>query len=197
MSCPHVSGLAALLKSVHRDWSPSAIKSALMTTAYMLNDKFTPIRDVVAGSSSSSDLSIPFAFGSGHVNPERASDLGLIYDIGIEDYLNYLCSLNYTSSQMAVVARRSFTCPPTNQFLQPGDMNYPSFALLSDNGAIMLTYKRTVTNVGAPRARSRAARVGFILYNKTPPANLTSPGVLLPALPRSCITSSVGRTSLA
>nr|DAD37751.1 TPA_asm: hypothetical protein HUJ06_008392 [Nelumbo nucifera] len=98
MSCPHVSGLAALLKSVHRDWSPSAIKSALMTTAYMLNNKFTPIRDVVAGSSSSSNLATPFAFGSRHVNPERASGLGLIYDIGTEDYLNYLCSLNYTSS---------------------------------------------------------------------------------------------------
>nr|DAD18738.1 TPA_asm: hypothetical protein HUJ06_020201 [Nelumbo nucifera] len=152
MSCPHVSGLAALLKSVHRDWSPSAIKSALMTTAYMLNNKFTPIKDAAAGggSSSSSDLATPFAFGSGHVNPERASDPGLIYDIGTEDYLNYLCSLNYTSSQMALVARRSFTCP-----LQPGDLNYPSFALLFDNGAqnITLTYKRTVTNVGAPRAR--------------------------------------------
>lgn len=32
MSCPHVSGVVGLLKTLYPDWSPSAIRSAIMTT---------------------------------------------------------------------------------------------------------------------------------------------------------------------
>jgi subtilisin family serine protease len=32
MSCPHVAGTAGLIKTLHLNWSPAAIKSAIMTT---------------------------------------------------------------------------------------------------------------------------------------------------------------------
>ncbi|XP_038891850.1 subtilisin-like protease SBT1.1 [Benincasa hispida] len=151
MSCPHVSGLAALLKSAHKDWSPAAIKSALMTTAYVTDNKNHLISDVSRASGGPAD---PYAFGSGHVDPEKASNPGLVYDIAPQDYINYLCSLKYNSAQIALVSRGKFTCSSKRKFLQPGDLNYPSFSLFMKKKAknVTITFKRTVTNVGIPRS---------------------------------------------
>ncbi|XP_065859063.1 subtilisin-like protease SBT1.1 [Euphorbia lathyris] len=150
MSCPHVTGLAALLKSLHKDWSPGAIKSALMTTAYVMNNKNAQIDDFGANkTSSSSSSATPFSLGSGHVSPENAADPGLIYNITTVDYLNYFCSLNYTTSQILQVSRTNYSCLGNINF-QPGDLNYPSFAVNfgGDIEKNTLTYKRRVTNVG-------------------------------------------------
>nr|GFA77773.1 subtilisin-like protease SBT1.7 [Tanacetum cinerariifolium] len=74
MSCPHLSGVATLLKANHVYWSPTAIKSAIMTSADLVNLKGTPIVDETL------QPSYVFATGVGHVNPSKANDPGLIYD---------------------------------------------------------------------------------------------------------------------
>ncbi|KAJ0245360.1 Subtilisin-like protease [Hirschfeldia incana] len=145
MACPHVSGIAALIKSVHGDWSPAMIKSALLTTASTTDNRNQPIGDVGAGPNSAATA---FDFGAGHVDPTRAVDPGLVYDLSDVDYLNYLCSLKYTGERILLFSGTNYTCPAT-----PGDLNYPSFAVNLANGAklkAVRSYKRTVTNVGPP-----------------------------------------------
>ncbi|XP_059634729.1 subtilisin-like protease SBT1.8 [Cornus florida] len=142
MSCPHISGLAALLKAAHPDWSPSAIKSALMTTAYTRDNTNSPLRDAAAG-----EFSTPLAHGSGHVDPHKALSPGLVYDISTEDYIAFLCSLRYTIDHVQAIAKRpNITC--SRKFSDPGQLNYPSFSVLFGRSRVV-RYTRVLTNVGA------------------------------------------------
>ncbi|XP_047315490.1 subtilisin-like protease SBT1.7 [Impatiens glandulifera] len=152
MSCPHVSGLAALIKAAHPDWSPAAIRSALMTTAYTVYKNGKPLQDSATGNPST-----PFDHGSGHVDPVSALNPGLIYDLGINDYLNFLCGINYTDSQINTLARKNFTCDQGSKKYSLNDFNYPSFSvpITTQTGSgspetTTVKYSRTVTNVGAP-----------------------------------------------
>ncbi|WOL15431.1 hypothetical protein Cni_G24212 [Canna indica] len=154
MSCPHVSGLAALLKGAYPDWSPGAIKSALMTTAYANYAAGGGILDVATGSAAT-----PFDFGAGHVDPPKAMDPGLIYDVDVNDYLDFLCALNYTTLQIASVSRRpNYVCDRKKTFAV-SDFNYPSFAVAfptasgaggGSSATTTVKHTRTLTNVGSP-----------------------------------------------
>ncbi|XP_031494929.1 subtilisin-like protease SBT1.7 [Nymphaea colorata] len=143
MSCPHVSGLAALLKGAHPNWSPAAIKSALMTTSNSTYPNGQPLLDSATGKPSS-----PLVHGAGHVVPQKALNPGLVYDITADDYLNFLCGIGYTEQQIAVVARRRFTC---RKGVVGGGLNYPSFLVqfpVQGSGQKRVNLTRTVTNVG-------------------------------------------------
>ncbi|GKV17936.1 hypothetical protein SLEP1_g28386 [Rubroshorea leprosula] len=142
MSCPHISGLAALLKAAHPNWSPSAIKSALMTTAYTQDNTNSPLRDAADGS-----LSNPWAHGAGHVDPQKALSPGLVYDISTAEYIAFLCSLDYAAEHVqAIVKHPNVTC--STKFKDPGQLNYPSFSVLFGNNRVV-RYTRALTNVGS------------------------------------------------
>ncbi|CAN0853658.1 Subtilisin-like protease SBT5.6 [Linum grandiflorum] len=131
MSCPHVAGLAALVKAIHPTWSTAAIRSAIMTTATVKNNKGEAISD------QSGDKATPFEYGSGHFRPSKAADPGLVYDAAYVDYVLYLCSYGVKN------ADAKFKCPEASPATY--DLNYPSVSVPKLNGTV--TVKRTVTNV--------------------------------------------------
>ncbi|XP_012575582.1 subtilisin-like protease SBT3 [Cicer arietinum] len=142
MSTPHVSGIAALIKGAHPDWSPAAIRSALMTTSDTFDNTKQPIKDIGDGNNAAT----PLAMGAGHVNPNRALDPGLVYDAGVQDYVNLLCALNFTQQQITTITRSS-----SNDCSKPSlDINYPSFIAFfnSEKSSSIQEFHRTVTNLG-------------------------------------------------
>ncbi|KAM1527336.1 hypothetical protein ACFXTI_016506 [Malus domestica] len=142
MAAPHVAGVVALLKAVHREWSPAAIRSAIMTTVYNLDNTRTTIKDQRDGLAAT-----PLQFGAGHINPNRAMNPGLVYDMDVQDYIEFLCGLGYTTKQMSAVIRRNqWSCRQ-----QPTELNYPSFIAIfnsTDNSPKAKNFTRVVTNVG-------------------------------------------------
>ncbi|XP_047337615.1 subtilisin-like protease [Impatiens glandulifera] len=144
MAAPHLSGIAALLKYAHPDWSPAAIKSAMMTTADLVNLGGTPILN---------EKLLPadiFSIGAGHINPSKAVDPGLIYDLTAKDYIPYLCGLNYTKKQIKGITKQSVVCSIIGS-ISEAELNYPTFAVtLGDSPK---RYKRTVTNVGPANSK--------------------------------------------
>ncbi|KAI4313539.1 hypothetical protein L6164_026512 [Bauhinia variegata] len=135
MSCPHVSGAAAYVKSFHPAWSPAAIKSALMTTAKPLSSKINHEAE--------------FAYGAGQIDPIKAVNPGLVYDAGASDYINLLCAQGYNTRLLRRITGDDSSCPETTN-ATARDLNYPSFAFQTQLAKpTNATFKRTVTNVGS------------------------------------------------
>lgn len=129
MSAPHVTGIAALLKQAHPDWSPAAIKSALMTTAR---------QDITLPDDSAA---IPFDFGSGHIVPNDANDPGLVYDISDDEYDAYSCGV----ASPGVSQARCDELAAAGMSFDSSDLNQPSIAVSRLTSG--KTISRTVTNV--------------------------------------------------
>ena len=68
MSCPRASGLAALLIGAHPEWSPAAIRSAVMTNVNPLDNSQHKIKDT----GTHLEIATPLTMGSGQVVTNRA-----------------------------------------------------------------------------------------------------------------------------
>ncbi|CAA2982722.1 subtilisin-like protease [Olea europaea subsp. europaea] len=143
MACPHVTGIVALIKAVHPSWSPSAIKSAIMTTATVLDKHRKPITSGPDGRRANA-----FDLGSGFLNPRKVLDPGLIYDAAPTDYKAFLCSIGYDEQSVHLITGDNSTC--NQSFATASELNYPSLTVPNLRKSISIT--RTVTNVGRPRS---------------------------------------------
>ncbi|KAG9158119.1 hypothetical protein Leryth_000275 [Lithospermum erythrorhizon] len=142
MACPHASAAAAIIKSYHPSWSAAAIKSAIMTTAFVIDNDLNYIRLNLNNTRAS-----PFDYGSGHLNPGRAINPGLVYDYDSNDILDLLCSKGANPAQLKNLTGKVEHCKssPTPSY----NLNYPSIAVSNMRGN--LSVYRTVTYYGEGR----------------------------------------------
>jgi subtilisin family serine protease len=133
MSSPHVAGIGALLIEANPQWTPSEVKSALMTSArqnVVKEDDTTPAD--------------PFDFGAGHIVPNDAVDPGMLYPANFRDYEAFLCDAvpsEVDPNRCNVYARQG-------KSTDASDLNYPSI------GIAALVDSQTVTR----RVRNASGR---------------------------------------
>jgi subtilisin family serine protease len=130
MSSPHIAGLAALILGKRPEWSPAAVKSAMMTTA---TDTKTE-----AGARNTN----PFDQGAGFVAPRRFLDPGLVYDADVVDWIGYLEGTGVDTG----------TGVPA---IDPSDVNVPSIGIGALAGTQTVTRRVTATRGGTYRATVR------------------------------------------
>jgi len=160
MSSPHVAGLGLLLRQLHPDWSPAAIKSALMTTAY------TTLNDNLAGAQNGL---LPWAQGAGQVDPNKAADPGLVYDAKKADYVAYQCKVNKPAVQP------QSDCTLYGTLDESYNLNLPSITVGGVQNSV--TVRRSVTNVGGASATYNAtASVPGFSTVVTPSSLTLAPG---------------------
>ena len=138
-AAPEVSGVAALLKEAHPEWSPGALKSALMTSAY---------QGVVMDGAPA----IPFDMGAGHIEPNKAIEPGLIYDNDFRDHAAYLCGgvkPPFNDADCAALEQAGYSSDAR-------DLNLPSIAIAELITGDAVT--RRVTNIGPPASFAAEVR---------------------------------------
>jgi len=169
LAAAHVSGVAALIKKAHQEWSPFAIKSAIVTTVDLVGP----------GDAMPGDAASYFVTGAGEVNPMKAMDPGLVYDLTTGDFIPYLCGMGLGEDRIRkIVEPAHASCAETGE-IAAKDLNYPSIMIVTGDDVRQVEAKRTVTNVGEPE--------------ETYSAEVFAPGVDVAVNPSTLAFSDIGQ----
>ncbi|KAJ6679557.1 PROPROTEIN CONVERTASE SUBTILISIN/KEXIN [Salix purpurea] len=121
-----------------------------------------------------------FAYGAGQINPIRARNPGLVYDMDEMSYIQFLCREGYNESSLAVlVGSKSINCSSLLPGLGHDALNYPTMQLQVKNEKEPTTgvFIRTVTNVGpSPSVYNAAIKAPKGVEIQVKPASLSFSG---------------------
>ncbi|ONK63544.1 uncharacterized protein A4U43_C07F16320 [Asparagus officinalis] len=116
------------------------IRSAMMTTTFPLDNSYRPIF-----LNENLKPANALAIGACHVDPERAKNPRLVYDLGVQDYINFLCTMNYTETQIKKFMPEPSSCSKFGGGVR--DLNYLSFVAIFDAETKERMLTRTLTKV--------------------------------------------------
>lgn len=94
-----------------------------------------------------------FGYGAGNLNPGKAKNPGLIYDLNEMSYIQFLCSEGYSGSSISILTgTKSINCATIIRGQGYDSLNYPTFQLRlqSTRQPTTAVFWREVTNVGTP-----------------------------------------------
>jgi hypothetical protein len=100
MSSPHSAGSSALLKSIHPDWTPAEIKSALMMTAR-------------SGFNEAGDPANPDIEGSGTIDVSKAANAGVVMNENFDNFLAANPATGGDPATLNLASMRSGDCDGT------------------------------------------------------------------------------------
>ncbi|KAI8025210.1 Subtilisin-like protease SBT1.8 [Camellia lanceoleosa] len=89
-------------------------------------------------------------FGAGHISPQLATDLGLIFDIDGIECIDFLCCLNYSASQLYKIVEGQVVCEEP-AFHLVFRLNYPSFSTIFNMLRRVARLWRTMTHMAELR----------------------------------------------
>ncbi|VAI22247.1 unnamed protein product [Triticum turgidum subsp. durum] len=119
----------------------------------------------------------PLDMGAGHVDPSKAVDPGLVYDLTAADYLDFLCAIEYEPAQIAALTKHSSDHCSPNRTYSVAALNYPSFSATFPAAGGTEKHTRTLTNVGKPGTykvtASAAAASGTAIKVSVEPSTLS------------------------
>lgn len=102
------------------------------------------------------------SYGAGQIDPTRAVNPGLVYDMSEVDYIRFLCKEGYSGIALSMVTGEKTDCSSVPSYGGHDDINYPSmhFQVKKPNSSFSVAFLRTLTYVGSEKTIYKAVVKG-------------------------------------